>query len=345
VTSDWKVFGNPHIFWDDDNFSEVVLLAMQDDDDSSEEDEGLVNAVVDGEEVPTHRWGSGSRIGKAPNIERCCVFYSHLLFNDFWGNLPVYSPTYFKRFFRLPIGLIDEIVTRVVPHDNYFCQKKDASGKLGLSSLQKTCLAVCQLTSGISSIEQDDKYRIAASTGLEAMKRFTKAINENYLSEALCHPTLTNINCLLDEGKEAGFPGCIGSIDCMHWEWKNCPSAWKGMFQGKAGVPTVVLEAIANHSCQFRHFNFGAPGTLNDLNILEHSPLFDNAVRGEAPSVEFIVNGRSQYTHAYWLGDGIYAKYACFVKTFPHPATPMQKLFASAQEAKKKDIERAFGML
>jgi hypothetical protein len=118
-----------------------------------------------------------------------------------------------------------------------------------------------------------------------------------YLSEALRHPTLTNINCLLDEGKEAGFPGCIGSIDCMHWEWKNCPSAWKGMFQGKAGVPTVVLEAIANHSCQFWHFNFGAPGTLNDLNILEHSPLFDNGVRGEAPSVEFIVNGRSQYTH------------------------------------------------
>jgi hypothetical protein len=116
------------------------------------------------------------------------------------------------------------------------------------------------------------------------------------------------------------------------------------MFQGKSGVPTVVLEAIADHDCRFWHFNFGAPGTLNDVNILDRSPLFDNAVRGEAPKVNFSVND-NDYKCAYWLGDGIYPKYACFVKTFPRPQTRMQKLFASAQEAKRKDIERAFGIL
>jgi hypothetical protein len=48
----------------------------------------------------------------------------------------------------------------------------------------------------------------------------------------------------------------------MHWEWKNCPSGWKGMFQGKSGVPTVVLEAIAENRCRFWHFNFGSPGAM-----------------------------------------------------------------------------------
>jgi hypothetical protein len=94
---------------------------------------------------------------------------------------------------------------------------------------------------------------------------------------------------------------------------EKLPSSWKGMFQGKAGVPTVVLEAIADHNCQFWHFNFGSPGTLNDLNILDCSPLFDNAIQGVAPEVEFVVN-RHTYKCTYWLADGIYAPYACFVE-------------------------------
>ena len=48
--------------------------------------------------------------------------------------------------------------------------------------------------------------------------------------------------------------------------------------------------------------------------------------RGKAPNLERL------NSCVYWLGDGIYPSYACFVKTFPHPTTRMQKMFASAQE-------------
>ena len=30
-----------------------------------------------------------------------------------------------------------------------------------------------------------------------------------------------------------GVPGMIGSIDCTHVGWKNCPNRWKGQFTGK----------------------------------------------------------------------------------------------------------------
>jgi hypothetical protein len=56
------------------------------------------------------------------------------------------------------------------------------------------------------------------------------------------------------------------------------------------------------------------------------------------------VNG-SAYTIPYWLADGIYPTHHCFVKTISKPATRKQKKFATMQEGKRKDIERAFGML
>ena len=214
-------------FWDDDEYTEVVTILLQagmlDDDDH----------IVPPEPAAPYVWGSGSRRGKAPNLERRRVFYSHLLFNDFWGDAPLYNASYFKRFFKLPIGLFNEIVANAVAHDNYFAQKRDASGKLGLTPLQKICSAVRQLTSGVSPADHDDKYCLAESTGMESLMRFCNAVTAGYSADALRQPNAADINQLLDEGYVAGFPGCIGSIDCMHWEWKNCPSAWKGMFQGK----------------------------------------------------------------------------------------------------------------
>jgi hypothetical protein len=108
------------LIWDDDDADNIIMLIMQDSDtedisdNSSDDEEDSVDEEAD---PPPHIWGSGSRIGKAPNVERRRVFYSHLLFNDVWGSLPVYNATYFKQFFKLPIGVFDDIVAKVVSKD------------------------------------------------------------------------------------------------------------------------------------------------------------------------------------------------------------------------------------
>jgi hypothetical protein len=138
-------------------------------------------------------WGS-SWPGKAPNLERHRVMYAHLLFNDFWGATPVYNAMYFRRFFKFPIGLFNNIVERIVLHDSYFIQRTDACGRIGLSTFQKVCSAFRLLTSGVSSIELDDKYRMAASTGMECFKRVCEAVIAIYSEDALRHPTVDDIN-------------------------------------------------------------------------------------------------------------------------------------------------------
>lgn len=61
-----------------------------------------------------------------------------------------------------------------------------------------------------------------------------------------------DVQLLLKMGDDLGFPGMLGSIDCMHWHWKNCPKAWKGLFMsGYKGIPTIMLETVASCDMHF----------------------------------------------------------------------------------------------
>eukprot|EP00644_Phytophthora_capsici_P019068 jgi/Phyca11/133492/e_gw1.507.7.1 len=136
----------------------------------------------------------------------------------------------------------------------------------------------------------------------------------------------------------------IGSLDCMHWTWKNCPTAWQGAFQGKEKTVTVILEAVASRSLWIWHAFYGMPGANNDLNVLERSPLLNDLVNGIAPKVQFTVNG-AIYDQPYYLTDGIYPPWAIFQSTISAPQGNKRKLYAAEQEGVRKDVERAFGVL
>jgi hypothetical protein len=131
----------------------------------------------------------------------------------------------------------------------------------------------------------------------------------------------------------------------MHWAWKNCPKGWAGMFtRGDKGIPTVILEAVATYDLRIWHAFFGTAGSQNDINVLNKSPLFIQAIKGEAPTVQYYVNG-TQYDMGYYLADKIYLEWAVFVKTVTAPQSAQDKLFALKQEGARKDVECAFGVL
>ncbi|KAI8530496.1 hypothetical protein RHMOL_Rhmol11G0063600 [Rhododendron molle] len=85
-------------------------------------------------------------------------------------------------------------------------------------------------------------------------------------------------------------------------------------------------------------------GTNNDLNVLDNSHLFDHIVSGKALACNFIVNGHT-YTMDYYLSDGIYPKWATLIQTISQPVIAKHKHFAQLQEAVRKDVEWAFGVL
>ena len=78
--------------------------------------------------------------------------------------------------------------------------------------------------------------------------------------------------------------------------------------------------------------------------MLEWSLIFSELAQGHALPVNYSINGNN-YNMGYHLADGIYPKWVTFMKTIPAPQGGKRKLFAKVQEAYRKDVERAFGVL
>ena len=78
----------------------------------------------------------------------------------------------------------------------------------------------------------DEYVRMSESTCLESLYKFCKAVIAVFGPEYLREPTAEDTACLLAMNASMGFPGMLDSIGCMHWEWKNCPSAWQGQYKG-----------------------------------------------------------------------------------------------------------------
>lgn len=147
------------------------------------------------------------------------------------------------------------ILHEVEGHDNYFTQRRDTMGRLGLSSIQKVTAVFRMLAYGLPADAVDEYIKIGESTTIESMKRFCRAIVEIFSGQYLRSPTPDDVSRLLYIGEKRGFLGMLGSLDCMHWRWKNCPTAWTGQYAGRSGSPTIILEAMADYDLWIWHAN------------------------------------------------------------------------------------------
>ena len=126
-------------------------------------------------------------------------------------------------------------------------QRRNATNTVGLSGEQKMTAALRMLAYGMSADSLDEYVKIGKTTTIECVKRFYQGVVENFGPEYLRSPNTTDISRLLLKANQRGFSGMLGSLDCMHWAWKNCPAAYHGMYIGHVHQPTIVLEAVASY--------------------------------------------------------------------------------------------------
>ncbi|XP_021742749.1 uncharacterized protein LOC110708835 [Chenopodium quinoa] len=168
------------------------------------------------------------------------------LYNYYFSPKPLYNGAMFHRRFRIHKHVFQRIVTKLSENDVCFQQRHDSTGRLGASALTKCTAAMRMLAYGLAADAVDEYLKIAASIARECLGHFVEGVISNFGQEYLRRETSKDVERLLCESNARGFPGMLGSIDCMHWEWKNCPRAWKGMYQGRSKTATIILKAVAS---------------------------------------------------------------------------------------------------
>ncbi|KAL0864906.1 hypothetical protein Bca101_044024 [Brassica carinata] len=169
------------------------------------------------------------------------------LWNDYFSESPTYPDNLFRRRFRMNKPLFMQIVYQLSNEVQYFRQTQDGLGRTSLSPLQKCNAALRVLAYGSAADSVNEYLRLSETTTRLCLEHFVDGIINLFGEEYLRRPTTADLQRLLYVGEYRGFPGMIGSIDCMHWEWKNCPTAWKGQYSRGSDKPTIVLEAVASY--------------------------------------------------------------------------------------------------
>jgi hypothetical protein len=272
--------------------------------------------------------------------------------SDYWGEEPFFDDLEFQRMFSCSIHIAKKCVEVCIKNrpDVFYDQ---LSGKKKIKAHVKVLAVLKTLRFGVSFNAFTDYFQLDEGTVRRAFHAFCDAISSDDELLSTFLPTMMSrddAEKVVAKHKDIhGVDGLAYSIDCCHIVWKNCPTLWKGTFEGKEKVPTIVLEAGADYDLFFWHVAFGFPGTQNDINIWDRSPLHTLLVDGtwatQVDPVEPFCIGGQKFERLFFLVDGIYPELARFVKTMSVPTNDRNKKYAKWQEASRKDVERSFGVL
>ncbi|KAI3704588.1 hypothetical protein L1987_74813 [Smallanthus sonchifolius] len=199
------------------------------------------------------------------------------LMNDYFvDENPKFDEGTFRERFRMSKRLFLKTVADIESKFEWFQEGLDGRMKKSFVTLQKCTSAVKQLATGNPPDEYDEYLSMACRTSRECLEYFCNAIVILYGKEFLRGPTSHGVALLYNTHEEKhGIPGMLGSIDCTHFVWRMCPTSLRGQYmRGDHQYPTIMLEAVASNDLWFWHAFCGPPGSNNDINVLQQSPLF-----------------------------------------------------------------------
>ncbi|KAG4969674.1 hypothetical protein JHK82_035371 [Glycine max] len=134
-------------------------------------------------------------------------------FNDYVSNNAIYIDEQFQQRFRMCRDVFLRIVQALGNQDSYFQQQVDATGRMGLSPLQKCTVVIRILAYGSPVDSIDDYVQMGETMTLLCFDKFVRGVYDVFEAKYLRRPNNNDIQYLLQISEHYGFPSMLGSID------------------------------------------------------------------------------------------------------------------------------------
>ncbi|XP_026451977.1 uncharacterized protein LOC113352368 [Papaver somniferum] len=238
-------------------------------------------------------------------ITRDRVWHDAKMMNDYFTPGTGYTSRQFKQRLGMREDLFEKLLGKLLVVDPEWNQRPDATCHTGHSPHIKLVAVMKFLCKSTPADSVDDYTRMGATTIYKYLKLFYHTVCMTFGERYLREPTPEDVQRLLAENADRGFPEMPGSVDCMQWPWKNCLVAWQETYRGKDKESSLGVVPPCNYVINGHHYNMGY--FLAD---------------GIYPKLTIVVQAFSQTLDI-----------------------PDYVRFNKYQMAKIKDVERAFGVL
>ena len=147
----------------------------------------LLEDLIDVQPLPKKRGGSVS--GRLAYRKRGRLVHYEIIMRDYFCDNHIYDDVQFRTRFTMSKRLFLKVVKAICAYDSYFVQKVDATGTLGLSSIQKYVVVIRMIEYSVRSDATNEYTREAKNTAMESIKRFVTVIRVVYDKQYLRQPT------------------------------------------------------------------------------------------------------------------------------------------------------------
>lgn len=339
----------------------ALLIAV---DDTSDDDETITSSSDDDEVerdiwLPQNERKARSKSKHYSVADRYdSVFYKKYLLPAAQENSPfqhqesvIYKK--FRKRFRVPYELFQEIVTDIRRVNDIKDERHDATGQESVDLSLMVLGSIRVLASGCTFDAIEELTNVSQETHRvffhKQFCRWAESVAPEHIQMPHDEVSLRHVS---GPYEIVGLPGCIGSVDCVHLVWDKCPASIRSLCKGKNDVPTLAFEVVASHTRRILSVSQYFWGTVNDKTISRMDAAFD-LFRDEGSFLtEYVWHSRDingnivQHKGVYMICDGGYNNWPCLTCPYKHqaPGSSLES-WSKRVESVRKDVECVFGSL